>query len=75
MRHIAGAVSYHRKLRQMNMSQSRLDLIPGIGPKKKQLLLKEFGDIDSIAEAKYEDLILIPGVSESLAKNIIEFFT
>jgi excinuclease ABC subunit C len=68
------AVSYHRKLRGGALERSRLDLIPGIGPKKKRVLLRHFGDIVSISRAKPEELALVPGISNSLAQDISRFF-
>ncbi|MFC1869468.1 excinuclease ABC subunit UvrC [Thermodesulfobacteriota bacterium] len=68
------AITYHRKLRDKGVKKSRLELIPGIGPKRKKLLLKRFGDIDAVSRAKPEDLALVPGISESLARDISGFF-
>ena len=56
------------------MRKSQLDLIPGIGLKRKKLLLKQFGDIGVISKAKLEDLVLAPGISRSLAQDILRFF-
>jgi excinuclease ABC subunit C len=52
-----------------------LDQIPGIGPKKRKLLVDHFGDVIGISEAKFEDLVLIPGISSTLARNILTFFS
>jgi excinuclease ABC subunit C len=52
------------------LTESPLDDIPGVGPKRKQLLLKYFGDINSISKASLDDILLIPGISLSLAKDI-----
>jgi len=68
------AVSYHRKLRNNEMEKSQLDLIPGIGPKRKRQLLKKFGEIDAISRARPEELALVQGISESLAQSIAGFF-
>ncbi|MDB9823300.1 excinuclease ABC subunit UvrC [Deltaproteobacteria bacterium] len=68
------AITYHRKLRESSMDRSRLDLIPGIGPKKKRLLLKHFGDIASISRARPEELALVSGISDSMALDISRFF-
>jgi len=68
------AVTYHRKSRDRGLKRSGLDLIPGIGPKKKGLLLKHFNDIDSISRAKPEELALVPGISNSLAQDILMYF-
>ena len=49
-------------------------MIPGIGPKRKKLLLKRFGDIGAISRANPEDFILVPGINKTLAENISRFF-
>ncbi len=64
------AVSYHRKKRSKAVVKSRLDDIPGIGPKKKKALLREFGDVGSIASADEESLVKVEGISPALAKTI-----
>jgi len=68
------AITYHRKLRGKDLRKSQLDLIPGIGLKRKNILLKQFGDIDNISKVKLEDLVLVPGISRSLAQDILKFF-
>ena len=68
------AITYHRRLRQKGLKVSELDKIPGIGSKRKKLLLKQFGDIQAISNAKFEDLVLVPGISRSIAQNILKFF-
>lgn len=50
------AISYHRKLRSKRLKYSELDQIPGIGPKRKQDLLKQFKSISAISAASIEDL-------------------
>lgn len=50
------AVSYHRKLRSKRLHYSELDRIPGIGPARKQLLLKTFKSLNGIASAGLEEL-------------------
>jgi excinuclease ABC subunit C len=68
------AISYHRSLRLKNLTESQLDLIPGIGDKRKRLLLKHFKDINSIARASEGELHQVPGVSRSLAGKVVSFF-
>ena len=68
------AISYHRMLKQKDIRKSRLDLISGIGPKRKRLLLRYFKDIYSISKASTDDLTKVPGISQSLARNIVAFF-
>lgn len=50
------AITYHRKLKSKEIYQSSLDAIPGVGPKTKKKLMREFGSIDSIRKASIEDL-------------------
>lgn len=50
------AISYHRNLRSKRLRHSELDGIPGIGPKRKQDLLKNFKSISGIASATLEEL-------------------
>ena len=66
------AIEYHRKLRDKAMTKSQLDEIEGIGEKKKELLLKTFGSIDSIKEADIIELMKIKGINEDLARRIKE---
>lgn len=66
------AIEYHRKLRDKEMSKSRLDDIEGIGEKKKELLLKKFGSTEKIKNASIEELEEIKGINADLAKRIKE---
>lgn len=69
------AVGYHRKLRAKGLRLSDLDQIPGIGPKRKNLLLKHFGSLESIAAAEVEELSQVPGINSFLAEEIFRFFS
>ena len=64
------AIEYHRKVRDKEMTRSKLDLIEGIGEKKRALLLKEFGSVSKIKEASIEELTKVKGINEALAKKI-----
>ncbi len=66
------AITHHRKRRTKGFTSSPLDQISGMGPKRKQLLLKYFHDIRSISNASLDDIALIPGISRSLAKDIVK---
>ena len=62
------AITSHRKRRSKASLASRLEEIPGIGPKKRKALLKHFGNsIDAIKRASLEDLAKVPGVNTALA--------
>ena len=62
------AVKYHRKLR--GRITSVLDEIPGIGEKKKRLLLERFGDIRAIRDADVKELARVKGITPGLAERI-----
>ncbi|MDE0482994.1 MAG: excinuclease ABC subunit UvrC [Candidatus Poribacteria bacterium] len=64
------AITYHRKLRQKALSESVLDEIPNIGPKRKQVLLQKFGSIDAIRQASLDKLLSVKGIPRSVAENI-----
>ena len=66
------AIEYHRKLRDKEMTKSKLDYIEGIGEKKRDNLLKQFGTISKIKEASVEELMKVKGINETLAKKIKE---
>jgi excinuclease ABC subunit C len=69
------AVLHHRKLRGKVLAVSDLDQIPGLGPRRKRLLLRHFGDIHAIAGATPEDLVKIQGIGHALARDIVDFFS
>lgn len=64
------AIEYHRKLRDTEVSKSKLDDIKGIGDKKKKELLKKFKSIQEIKSADLEELTQIKGITEELAKKL-----
>ena len=51
-----------------------LEDIPGVGPKRRAMLLDEFGSIDAIKKASHDDLMKLDGMTSAVADNIIEFF-
>lgn len=68
------AITYHRKLRSDNISESSLDDIPGIGKKRKINILKEFGTMDKVKNASVEELTKIKGMNEKVATNVYEYY-
>jgi len=68
------AIGYHRSLREKHLTRSELDHIPGIGRKKKSLLLRHFKGIDDIAQATVEDLERAPGIGQALAEAVFAHF-
>jgi excinuclease ABC subunit C len=66
------ALGYHRTVRRRQTFDSSLDAIPGIGPKRKRTLLRQFGSVRGIREASVEELATVKGMSRSLATKIKE---
>ncbi len=64
------AIEYHRKVRDQEMTKSKLDYIEGIGEKKRTELLKKFGSVKKIKEADVEELIKVKGISKELAEKL-----
>ena len=64
------AVTFHRSLRSKRTLSSELDEIPGVGPMRRQLLLKQFKSVENIRAADLKDLKNVDGISESLAETI-----
>jgi excinuclease ABC subunit C len=61
------AITAHRKARGKVGIASRLDAIPGIGPKRRKALLEKFGDIEAIRQASLEQLMEVTGINEEVA--------
>ncbi len=66
------AITYHRKLHRRASTQSRLDEVPGIGPKRKKALLQHFGSLKAIREATVEEVAQVPGLNRELAERVKE---
>ena len=64
------AVAGHRARRGKARGQSSLENIPGLGPKRRQSLLKNFGGLQGVARAGVDDLAQVKGVGTELAKQI-----
>jgi excinuclease ABC subunit C len=65
------AVTYNRKVRSKRTIKSELDDIRGIGPAKREALLRLFGSVERIRQAKPEELTQVKGINESLATAIL----
>lgn len=67
------AITFHRQLRSKNSFASQLDVIEGLGPKRKQQLLKNFKSLKNLKEASLAD-IQAAGIPQNVAENIIAYF-
>ena len=61
------AITYHRNLRSKSSLKSPLDLVTGIGPKRKRMLMRRFGTVTGIKQASLDDIAAVPGLTRSLA--------
>ena len=67
------AIGYYQRIRKRETFASALDTIPGIGPKRKRALLKQFGSVQGIRQASEEELAATKGMTQSLAKRVKEY--
>jgi excinuclease ABC subunit C len=64
------AIKQHRSRRRRKGLASRLDAVPGIGPKRRKSLLQAFGDLDGIRNATADELAAVKGISRPLAERL-----
>ena len=64
------AITSHRKRRSKSRNTSPLEGISGLGPKRRQTLLKYFGGLRGITRASEQELAKVPGISKQLAHTI-----
>lgn len=68
------AITGHRQRRARTRNKSPLESIAGLGPKRRQELLKQFGGMQEVARAGVEDLARVKGISRILAQEIYDAF-
>ncbi|HZR42566.1 MAG TPA: excinuclease ABC subunit UvrC [Ktedonobacteraceae bacterium] len=66
-------ITYHRKVRSERTFKSVLDEIPGIGPKRKQALMKHFGSVRAISAASIDELAALDGMTRDAAEKVKEY--
>ena len=67
------ALGYHQRVRKREAFVSVLDTVPGIGPKRKRALLRQFGSVRAIRDASIEELAAAKGMTPNLAKKIEQY--
>lgn len=68
------AIDYHRSLRSKRAVRSVLDEIDGIGPRRRQNLLRELGSIEKISKASLEEIQAVEAMNDRAAQNVYDFF-
>lgn len=67
------AITYHRQRRSKSAVVSAMNGVPGIGPKRRGLLLRKFGSTRGVREASVEELAAVPGMTVKLATRLKEY--
>ena len=66
------AITFHRQRRSKSSVKSALDMVDGIGPKRRGMLMRKFGSVKGIREASLEDIASSPGMTMKLAVKLKE---
>jgi excinuclease ABC subunit C len=66
------AIEYNRKVRKKRTILSSLDSLAGVGPKRRDILLKHFGSVKRIKAATLEELTAVKGIPKNIAQMIYE---
>ena len=67
------AITFHRERRSKRSVTSALDLVPGIGPKRRRMLLRRFGSVRGLKEASLDEIAAVPGMTLKLARQVKEY--
>ena len=68
------AIGAHRNKNKKDIENSELELIPGLGSKRRKLLLNHFGSVKDVKSASILDLEKVDGINKSLSEKIYNFF-
>ncbi len=59
-------------MRKKSGLRSALDEVPGVGPKRKKALLRKFGSLKAVREARAEEIAETPGFTRGMAEKVLE---
>lgn len=66
-------ITYHRNLRAKEQVRSKLDDIPGVGPRRRKAIIAHFdGDLERVRRATVEELMAVPGINRRVAEALKE---
>jgi excinuclease ABC subunit C len=68
------AIAFHQKMRRKRGLHSVLDDIPGVGRKRKKILLQHFRSMKRLRESSYEELLSVTGIDKKTATAVHRFF-
>ena len=66
------AITYHKSVRGKAARESALDRVTGIGPVRKKALIRRFGSVHNIRQARVDELTAVEGITPGLAQRILE---
>ena len=64
------AISFHRELRSKGMTQSILDGIAGVGPKRKRIIWNHFKSVKRLLVASEEEIAALKGITPEIAREV-----
>lgn len=67
------ALTFHRKVRDKRFGGSVLEEIPGVGPRRRRLLLRTFGSIEGIRRASVDELAAVPTMTKAVAVKLKDY--
>ena len=67
------AITYHRQRRSKRSFASSMDEVPGIGPKRRRMLLRRFGSVKRVKDARLDDIVAVPGMTMKLARALQDY--
>jgi excinuclease ABC subunit C len=66
------AISYHRELRGRRMTRGVLEGIPGLGPGRRQRLVRELGGVRNVEAVALEDLLALPWLPDTVGRAVFD---